>query len=94
MENAFSKIMRKSREAAGLEQKEAAKIMGLSASYLCNIEMGNTGKPKMKTIYAAAAAYGISPDDLCAAATRIPQDVYYKIANNPKLYQAIRNMEV
>lgn len=86
----LKKIFSTGRASSGLPIRKAAKAIGLSPSYLHDIEMGRANKLKMKYIYAAANVYGISPDVICAAAERIPQDVFYKIIRCPELLEVIR----
>ena len=87
----LDKIFKKGREQSGLTLRKAAKNIGLSPSYLHDIEQGKAEKLKMKYIYAAANVYGVEVDDLCAAAGRIPQDIFYKILRCPELVKIIRS---
>jgi transcriptional regulator with XRE-family HTH domain len=90
----FFETIKDGRERMGMTLSEAAESIGISLTYLCDIEKARPKKISMEFIYAAANTYGLSVDELCVLAKRIPRDVYYKIANNPQLFQVIRNIEV
>jgi len=90
----FSALIKKCRKDRKLSLAEAAKHMRVSPSHLHYIECGKTEKPKMETLYKIITFYGLPIDDACILAGRVPMDVYYKVLNNPRLFNAIRNMEV
>lgn len=87
----LGEALKSAREKNGYTLKKSAKHIGLSISYLNGLEQGHAHKPKMKYLYAAAGFYGIPIDELCIAAERIPQDVFYKIIAHPELLQIIRD---
>lgn len=64
-------VLRAAREAAGLSQPQAAQAAGCSAGYISAVENGHDW-PSKRLIAALAAAYGVSPQDLAAAAESAP----------------------
>jgi transcriptional regulator with XRE-family HTH domain len=46
----IGKIIRASRECAGISQSDCAKMAGISKSYLCDIEKGRKRDPGIKTL--------------------------------------------
>lgn len=89
----FPTFIKKARKKRGLSLTKAAPLIGISISYLCDIEKGRAGNPKMDFIYKLAEIYGVNVDDLCIYGKRIPRDIFDKIVENPALYSVIRNFE-
>jgi len=83
-------LLVKSRENKQMNMTKAAKIIGISLSYLNELEKGRAEKPKMKYLRSIADLYQIDYDNLCIVAGRVPQDVYYKIVAKPELIKIIR----
>jgi transcriptional regulator with XRE-family HTH domain len=90
----FAEMIKNGREKLGITLAVACEHFGISISYLSDYENGRATKPKMEFIYKAAELYGLNVDDLCISANRIPKDIFFKIANNPKIFSIIRNIEV
>ena len=90
----FNEMIKNGRENLGVTLSEASQNFGMSIGYLSDFENGRVKKIKMDFIYACAEFYGLSADDLCIAANRIPKDIFYKIVNNPSIFSAIRNLKV
>lgn len=74
--------------------REAGEALKMPFGMIACIERGEPVKIGMDFLYAAAELYGVSVDDMCEQAQRIPQDVFYKIVDNFHLVPIIRNMEV
>lgn len=89
----FAEMMKKGRENLGVTLDVASQKLGISLTYLSDYENGRATKVKMDVLYKAANFYGINVDELCVAANRIPQDIFFKITNNPKLFDSIRNLK-
>lgn len=89
----FHEMIRTGRENLGVTLAVASEHFGMSISYLSDFENGRVKSIKMDFIYKAAEFYGLNADDLCVAANRIPKDIFFKIANNPKIFSAIRNLK-
>lgn len=86
----FAEIIKSQRHSVGFTLKFCAENLGISIGYLNDLEQGRALRPKMKVIYAMAGLYGVPIDDLCLAAERIPQDVFYKIIRCPELLEVVR----
>ena len=90
----FAEMLKQGRENLGVTLEVASKNFGISISYLSDFENGRATKIKMDFIYAAANFYGLDVDSLCIAAGKLPKDIYYKLTNNPKLFEDVRNLKV
>jgi transcriptional regulator with XRE-family HTH domain len=95
----FGEIIKQGRENIGYTLKEAAALfqesgIAMSVGYLCDYEKGRVKSAKMDFLYKAAELYGLDSDELCAAAGRVPRDIFNKIIAHPHLYSAIRNLQV
>lgn len=62
--------------------------------YLHNLEKDKIRRPKIDLLYKLAVFYGFSSDILIIEARKIPQDVYWRIVDNPELLQVIRNYKL
>lgn len=69
----------------------AGKRLGIPFGMLACIERGEPTKITMDFLANAAKQYEVSYDDMCEQAQRIPQDIYFKVANNRQLWEVIRN---
>ena len=87
----FAELIKNSRIYAGMTLRVASKQIGISIGYLNDLEQGRALRPKMKYIYAIAGLYGIPIDELCVKASRVPQDVFYKIIQYPELMETVRS---
>lgn len=90
----LSEMLKNSREAVGYTLSEACERIGISVTYLWELETGKRKRPKIGTLQKIADVYGVSPDVVIRSAEKIPPDVYWKIIHNPRLVEVIRNMEV
>ena len=81
------------RKERGITLKDATKRCGCSYQNLQKIEKGIITSPKLDLLYKIAAFYQFPSDILIIEARKIPQDVYYRIIDNPQLLQIIRNFE-
>lgn len=68
-------FLKAARSSAGLTQKQLADAAGVSAQYVANVENEHSTLSKPETIRAMAAALNIEPDELSAAASKIPDDI-------------------
>ena len=59
----FGERMRELRKEAGFSTKELGELVGLSQSYVCNIECNNK-KPSPQVASRIAGAFGIKPSDM------------------------------
>lgn len=90
----FGDFIKKGREHLGVSLEKAAKEIGISPSYLSDFENNRATKIKMDFIYSMANFYGLNVDELCVSAGKIPKDIYYKISENPKMFDIIRSLKV
>lgn len=82
--------LRKFRENIGMSLTEAASRLCISKGYLSDIEKGHARVKKCGLIYAAALLYGVDADNLFILNNMLPQDVFYKVVQNPELVEVIR----
>lgn len=87
-------LVRKARLSKDVTLNKAAHNLGISPSHLHAIERGKRPKPKMKTLRRLADYYALSYDEICIAAERVPEDIFFKIAEHPILFSIIRGFEV
>lgn len=88
----LSQKLKKSRKNKGLTLKDVGRRCGVSLQYLSQLENDKAFRPKLQLLYKLAVYYDIPSDDLIALAGKIPEDVYWKIVNNPRLVPLIREM--
>jgi transcriptional regulator with XRE-family HTH domain len=88
----FGKYLRKLRGKMPL--RAAAEFLRTPFGMIACIERGEPVKISMDFLDIVAKFYGVDIDEVCGHAQRIPQDVYWKIVNNPQLVEVIRNLEV
>lgn len=82
------------RKEKGVTLKTASRALHCTFQHLSKLERDVTFRPKIALLERMCAYYGVSQDVLIPEAGKIPQDVYWKIVNNPQLLPIIRNMEV
>lgn len=92
--NKFQEIIKIERVRRGLTIEEAANKMEISRSILHRLETSDDRKPKMDELKLLSNFYEIGYDDLCFAAERVPEDVYYKLAKSRELYDVVRKFGV
>lgn len=80
------------RKERGITLKMACERCGCSYQNLQKIEKGKITSPKISLLYKLAAFYQFPSDILIIEAKKIPSDVYFKITDNPKLLEIIRNL--
>lgn len=90
----LSQRLRESRKNKGLTLKDVSRRCKVSVPYLAQLETDKAFRPKLELLYKLAVYYDIPSDVLINEAQKIPEDVYWKIVNNPKLVEVIRDIEV
>jgi transcriptional regulator with XRE-family HTH domain len=90
----LAEILKKARTYKKVSLRGAALHVGCSFMHLHHIEQGKITRPKMELLHNLADYYGINRDEVVIAARRIPDDVYWKIVNNPDLIVGIREFSV
>lgn len=72
---AFGHYIRRQREGRDMTLTELARRLEISIAYLSRIERERENPPPDHLISALAGALGLPPDDLFAAARRLPPDL-------------------
>lgn len=90
----LSKRLLELRKKKGVTLKTASRSIGCSFQHLSKLENDKAFRPKIELLERMSAYYGVSPDTIIIEAGKVPQDVYWKIVNNPQLLTIIRNYEV
>jgi transcriptional regulator with XRE-family HTH domain len=88
------KLLKDLRESSKLTLDGAAQRIGISVSYLHELESGVAEKPKVAVLDRIVAVYCCDKDLLFASAGKVSSDVYYKLVDYPQLMQIIRNYQV
>ena len=90
----FGSVVNLCRVDENLSLRQAAKKLGISATYLCLLENGEI-KPSLKIINMVCNSYNIPDefDSFCALARILPPDVEKIIFNQPhKYFKKIRQL--
>lgn len=87
----LSERLRELRKTNGLTLADVARRCECSFQYISHLETDRAFRPKIELLYKLAAYYNFPSDTLINEAGKIPQDVYWKIVNNPNLVKIIRN---
>lgn len=90
----LSERLKTLRESKGVTLETASRAIDCTFQHLGKLENDKAFRPKIPLLQSICAYYDISPDILIPEAGKIPQDVYWKIVNNPKLLPIIRDLEV
>lgn len=88
--NHCGKALRKVRLEQGVSLRELAKRIGVTAGYLCSVEKERCSPPSNRRLHEIAKALDISIDSLMAACSRVPNDIYRLVEQNPHLWNVIR----
>jgi transcriptional regulator with XRE-family HTH domain len=90
----LAKILRDARKQSGDTLDKVCQRIEISNTYLSDLETGKAIRPKLSIISSLADYYGIDKDVLIVSSGKIPQDVYFKIVNNPQLLSVVRNFKL
>ncbi len=71
----FGELVRSSRKALDITVTELARQVDISIAYLSRIERDRENPPPDRLVTALAKALGLPPDQLFAAASRLPPDL-------------------
>ena len=80
----FGDRLRRLRAARRLSVRRLARLVAVSPSYLSRIERGHVPPPSERTITRLARALSIEPDELLAAAGRLPEDIGARLLRRPR----------
>ena len=84
-------LIRKTREAEGLSQRELAEEISRSTAYVSKLESGHI-TPDPEVIDALNRYLGMDVDEMCRLAHTIPWDVTNIARTRPHLWERIRAM--
>lgn len=80
----FGKYIRKLRTAKGITLREFARQLGVSPTYISQIEQGNFAPPAEERVVDMARILGEDVDELLALAGRVADDLPKIIREQPK----------
>ncbi len=84
----FGDFVRKTRLDLNIGLREFATKVGISATYISKMEVGEYAAPKEENIKKMAKILGVNEDKLVAMAGKIPSDLGEIIGREPQLYAA------
>lgn len=79
----FGKALRELRVSSGVSLRSFAEKLGVSATYLSQVEQGNAPSPTADRIQHIAKLLNANPDSLLAMAGRIPDELAELIHRHP-----------
>ena len=79
----FGETIRKKRLAKGLSLRRFAQLVGVSPTYMSQVEQGKFSPPTAERIRRMAEILGENPDELIALAGRVPADLPEIIRTQP-----------
>jgi len=79
----FGALIREKRLAKGLSLRRFAQLVGISPTYVSQIETGNFDPPTAERVQRMAEILGESADVLAALAGRVPEDLPAIIRSRP-----------
>lgn len=84
----FGTLVREKRTAKGISLRKFADLVGVSATYLSQVEQGNCDPPTAERVKRMAEILGENSDELTALAGRVPEDLQRIIENHPACFVA------
>jgi transcriptional regulator with XRE-family HTH domain len=82
--------IRKTREDSGISLRQLAKRIGISASYLHQIETGTVERPPAyAALKSIGESLGLDVVDLCLMSRRLPDPVRDEILDDPVLFETL-----
>lgn len=85
----FGERVRAVRLERGLSVRELATKVGISFSYLSNLELQGT-KPSEQTVRAFARELALDEDELLQAAGIVPEDLRKMLCEKPGVFELVR----
>src|SRR5947208_11919529 len=73
--NRFGHLVRKKRQEKGVSLRKFAELVGVSPTYLSQVEHGNCDPPTAERVRKMAEVLGENADELTALAGRLPEDL-------------------
>lgn len=88
--NAFGRALRDNRISNGYSLRAFAKLLGVSPTYLSQVEQGNVEPPTAKRVKRIAELFGDCSDEWLSLAGRIPDDLLPIIHSTTQVLELIR----
>lgn len=79
----FGQLLRDKRVAKKFSLRKFAELVGVSPTYLSQVEQGNTDPPTADRVKRMAELLEENPDEMIALAGRVPQDLPEIIQSEP-----------
>jgi transcriptional regulator with XRE-family HTH domain len=79
----FGEVLREKRVDKGFSLRKFAQLVGVSPTYLSQVEQGNVDPPTADRVKRMAELLGEQPDALIALAGRVPEDLPGIIQQEP-----------
>jgi transcriptional regulator with XRE-family HTH domain len=79
----FGQFVRDRRTAKGLSLRKFAELVGVSPTYLSQVEQGNCDPPTAERVRRMAEILGENADELTALAGRVPTDLPRMLQKQP-----------
>jgi transcriptional regulator with XRE-family HTH domain len=79
----FGTLVREKRTAKGISLRKFAEMVGVSPTYLSQVEQGNCDPPTAERVKRIAEILGENSDELTALAGRVPEDVQRLLEKHP-----------
>jgi len=79
----FGTLVREKRTARGISLRKFAELVGVSATYLSQVEQGNCDPPTAERVRRMAKILGENSDELTALAGRVPVDLQRLLKKHP-----------
>jgi transcriptional regulator with XRE-family HTH domain len=93
---AFGQVLREKRMEKGFSLRKFAQLVGVSPTYLSQVEQSNVDPPTAERVRRMAEILGEDVDEWCALAGRLSEDLPEIIREEPKgvpdLLRAVRGM--
>ncbi len=79
----FGQVLREARLGKGITLRKFAEMVGISPTYLSQVEQDNVDPPTAERVHKMASLLGASADEWIALAGRVPEDLPRIIQNEP-----------
>lgn len=79
----FGQVLRKARLAKGITLRKFAEQVGVSPTYLSQVEQDNVDPPTAERVHTMATLLGANADEWTALAGRVPEDLPGIIQKEP-----------
>jgi len=79
----FGELLREKRIEKGFSLRKFAELVGVSPTYLSQVEQGNVMPPTADRVKRMAELLGVNPDEWIALAGRVPEDLPGIIQKEP-----------